>query len=642
MISIRKSFSTKLSLGILLLAAPIFIVSMGVLYKQSRQMIRKEALGYAASVLNAAIQRVSLNLRPVVTATDASDWLVLHYRQPDSLLNLSHRIVQLNPHIDGCSISAEPDVFPEYGRYFSVYSIRDGDSIISVFEEKYEYFEKTWYKTPKEMGKPCWVVYYDEADSLELTLSGKIASYCKPLYDEDNQLFAVISTDLSLLRLSKVFTEEKPFPNSYFMMVDKRGQYYIHPDTTKLFNHTIFDDADPTRQTNIIALGHEMTTGNQGSMSVDIDGTPCLVCYQPVPGTSWSLALVCPDIYILQGYHQLNYILFPLLIIGLLVILWFCHRVVAHAIRPLNQLLGKTQTIAAGNMEVYIPKSQRVDAVGRLQNSFSSMLQSLNFHMGIVRYINEQTTRRNEELIHATRMAKEADRQKTTFFQNVTHQIRTPLNIIMGFAQVLRDASHSSDSDPSYSGGLREEDMKSITYNMEHNSKLLFRMLLMLFDSSDTGLTEELKTLKHDKVPCNDMAREAIGFIKLRCPKLHLQFQTEVDDNFCVQTSHLYLLRSLQELLYNAAKYSDGKHVSLCVSADDSTVKFIVEDTGKGIAEADRELIFKFFTKVDDLSEGLGLGLPLAKRHARNLGGDLILDTQYHDGCRFIIEIPLE
>jgi signal transduction histidine kinase len=50
--------------------------------------------------------------------------------------------------------------------------------------------------------------------------------------------------------------------------------------------------------------------------------------------------------------------------------------------------------------------------------------------------------------------------------------------------------------------------------------------------------------------------------------------------------------------------------------------------------------MFESFTKVNDLSEGLGLGLPLAKRHMRNLGGDLILDEKYKDGCRFIIELP--
>ena len=101
-------------------------------------------------------------------------------------------------------------------------------------------------------------------------------------------------------------------------------------------------------------------------------------------------------------------------------------------------------------------------------------------------------------------------------------------------------------------------------------------------------------------------------------------------------------MRALRELLYNSAKYSDGKNVKLQVTYTDHVVRFIVEDTGKSINEIDSDRLFNFFTKVDDLTEGLGLGLPLTKRHAQNLGGDLILDTDYHDGCRFIIEIPVD
>jgi signal transduction histidine kinase len=65
-----------------------------------------------------------------------------------------------------------------------------------------------------------------------------------------------------------------------------------------------------------------------------------------------------------------------------------------------------------------------------------------------------------------------------------------------------------------------------------------------------------------------------------------------------------------------------------------------VEDKGTGLPEGKEEMIFKPFTKVDDLSEGLGLGLSLSKRHAKSLGGDLFLDTSYKNGCRFIVEIP--
>ena len=81
--------------------------------------------------------------------------------------------------------------------------------------------------------------------------------------------------------------------------------------------------------------------------------------------------------------------------------------------------------------------------------------------------------------------------------------------------------------------------------------------------------------------------------------------------------------------------------MSISITHTDTTVRFIVEDRGKGISQADHDLMFKFFAKVDDLSEGLGLGLPLAKRHVQTLGGDLILDETFTDGCRFIIELPL-
>ena len=629
---IRKSFSTKLSLGILLMAVTIFVVSLGVLFTQSRHIIRTEAVGRTKAVLNTTMQHIVRNLMTIENATNTYSWMIEQQFQPEQILGFTNRIVRFNPHIDGCSISAEPNMFKKYGRYFSAYTVRETDTITTVIEEQYEYFQKIWYKTPRNLESGCWVVYTDEVDSLELTLDGMIASYGKPLYSADSSMVGIISTDLSLLRLSKVMSEVRPYPNSYFMMIDNEGRYFIHPDSTRLFTQTIFTNVDPRKQYDIIALGHEMTSGKQGQMVVSVNGAPCLVCYQPVTGTKWSLAIVCPDSDVLAGYYRLTYIVVPLLVIGLLVILLLCHRAVTVSIRPLNQLLDKTQTIASGNMEVHIPKSQRLDVIGRLQNSFATMLSYLNFHMGSVRYTTEQTKLRNEELEQATRMAKEADKQKTIFIQNVSHQIRTPLNIIMGFSQVLSDAGKEK---------LSDEEMKSITDMMDHNSKHLHRMLLMLFDSSDTGLSEELNSQKHDLILCNDVAREAIENTNLHYPNLQISFQSELADDFCIKGNRLYLMRALRELLYNSAKYSDGQHVSLHVTPTACNIQYIVEDTGKNITETDRETIFKFFTKVDDLTEGLGLGLPLAKRHAQNLGGDLILDTSYQEGCRFIIEVPI-
>lgn len=626
--------STRLAIVILVLAAPLFITTIGALFLEARQVIRHKAVGRAKSALNASMQRLDRNLLAVQTATEAYSWLLEEQLHPDSFLTISHKLVALNPHIDGCSVSGEPFQFSDKGRYYSAYTVREDDSVKTVVEEKYEYFQKSWYKLPHDQDAACWEIYFDETDSLTLTIDGMLASYGRPLHNQDNEVVGIISTDLSLLKLTKIINEERPYPNSYFMMLDHDGRYVVHPDSTRLFKKTIFDDADPRTDQDLIALGHQMTAGKEGGMPVYVDGKGYLVCYKPVPGTDWSLAIVCPDNDILKNYYMLSNIVIPLLIIGLLIIVLLCYRAVSQAFSNIRELLVKTRMIAEGNLEVYIRRSKRIDDIGRLQNSFAAMLQALQFHMGIVRFITDKLQLRNKELEEATKLAQEANRQKTAFIQNVSHQIRTPLNIVMGFSQVLHDAIKKREA-------LPDEEMKSVTSTMDHQAKLLYRLVTMLFDSSDTGFSEELRTHQFDIVKCNDVAREAIEYLKEHYPEAETEFVSEVADDFSLQTSQLYLLRCLRELLYNSAKYSDGKHILLQITTTGHTIRYVVEDKGKGISEADRDLIFKFFTKVDDLSEGLGLGLPLAKRHALNLGGDLWLDDTYHEGCRFILEIPL-
>ena len=203
----------------------------------------------------------------------------------------------------------------------------------------------------------------------------------------------------------------------------------------------------------------------------------------------------------------------------------------------------------------------------------------------------------------------------------------------MGFAQLLGGSTQ---------GTLSKEELKSITGMMKHNSKTLNYLVKMLFASSDSGLSEELNSYKHEEVACNQVARESISYVNLHFPDLVISFSSDVDDKFCIHTSRVYLMRSLSELLYNSAKYSDRQHISLHISLKEGNLLFVVQDTGKGIAEEDIQRIFTYFGKVDDLSEGLGLGLPLVKRHISNLGGTLTLDEDYHAGARFCIRFPFD
>ena len=629
MINIRHNLSMKLCIGILLMTVPIFLISLGVFYQQSRNILLHEAMMRVNGTLNTMMQRIVLHLTTVEVATNSNSWIVEEQLDPDTMLTVSHRVVQLNSYIDGCSISTEPDVFPKFGRYFSAYTVREPDTITTVIEEEYEYFSKVWYKKPRMQDEPCWVVYFDESDSLELTLDGMIASYSKPLYKE-NKFVGIISTDLALLHFSKVISAEKPYPNAYYMMIDEEGHYLIHPDSTCLFTKTIFTDIDPKLHPDIVALGHEMTAGKRGNMHVNIDNQPCLACYQPVPGTKWCLALICPDKDILQAYYKLAFIIIALIVIGLIVIFAFCYRVTSSAIKPIGKLAEMTQQIGEGNYDQTIARSKHKNAIGELQDNFAVMQESLARHVNDIRQGNDEAQRHNEELVEATRLAEEASRQKAVFIQNISHQIRTPLNIIMGFAQVLRGSF----------GQMPEEEARNLTGLMDHNAKTLSRMVMMLFDSSEYGITKDLISNKNEVVSCNEVAREGIEHSNGHFPELPIEFMTEVTDDFCIHTNRLYLMRSIREILYNSAKYSDGNHISLRVTLTASTVRFIFEDTGPGIDKAYHKMIYEPFTKINDLSEGLGLGLPLSKRHISNLGGELTLDETYTEGCRFIIELP--
>ena len=135
---IRKSIATKLSLGIVVMAVPVFVICMGLLFAQTLFNLKKETDERVASTLKTMELRKVAFMNTVETATNSSDWLIKEHMQPEFLVDLTHRILMLNANVSGCSITLEPDPLPQAGRCFSAYSVREGDSIITVREASYD------------------------------------------------------------------------------------------------------------------------------------------------------------------------------------------------------------------------------------------------------------------------------------------------------------------------------------------------------------------------------------------------------------------------------------------------------------------------------------------------------------------------
>lgn len=403
---IRQSLSAKLSIWIVLFALLIFSVSLGLMFVRSLRTVRQEALNRATQVLNNTVLRVNNILQKVETATDNTYWLVMrHLDEPDSMFIYSQHILISNPFLNGCSISFEPYYFKEKGQFFSAYSYNNDGEIESQQEgnELYNYFYMDWYMSPKLLDRPCWTEPFVDYDPSDPGSKDVIASYCKPMKDTNGQYVGTISVDLPLSWLSETIEGVKPYPNSYSIMIGEGGNFYVHPGSAELFYETIFTKTLENPDSALTALGHAMLRGEEGMRPLNIEGEDCYVFYKPLGTTGWSVALICTESDIFEGYHQLERTAIGFVALGLLLMLIVFIRIVSREIQPLRRLANQTGTIAKGHFDQTLPDFKRVDEIGQLSHSFGEMQQSL------VSYIDElkQTTATNAAIENELRVASD-------------------------------------------------------------------------------------------------------------------------------------------------------------------------------------------------------------------------------------------
>ena len=633
---IRQHLYLRLGLEILLIIASVFTVALGILFYYSKKQAQEAAMQKATIILDETVNHITSIMDHTEKITADMELLVQQHLQPDSLLAYSRRMLEENPDVLGFTIALEPDYFPEYGRCFSAYSLRQGDSIATVVE-KHDYFNQIWYKKAWNEKRHLWLEpYIDDAPGI-LSSYEYNYSYIKPLYDKNQQPIGILCTDLLLKWLSEMVSDVKPYPNSSAIMLGHDGRYIVHPDTAKLVRETIFSDPDPKARQEVIPLGQSMLAGQSGMWELVVDGKPAHIFYRPLKRTGWSIAIVCPDSDVFSTYNEMLYSIWTIIVIALLILLQLCYLIIRRAIIPINQLAESSRQIVEGNFgenqqeEIMIEHSSRLDIIGQLQNSFGKMQEALQSHVHQLRQITLETEQKNQELQQANQLVREANQRKTVFMQNMAHQVRTPLNIINGFTQVI--AVNFKD--------IPEEELNDITRRIKDNAVSIKRMTTMIAAAaaSDAGQMPDFHMTTFN---CNAICREIIANTHLNDPnQVELIFQTNVPDTQMIHTDYRSLQLILEELLNNANRFTDKGSITLDVSKQDDTIRFEVTDTGSVIPAAQQKDIFKRFTKLDDFSEGIGLGLPLSQCTARLLGGDVTLDATYEDGARFILTLPV-
>ena len=236
-----------------------------------------------------------------------------------------------------------------------------------------------------------------------------------------------------------------------------------------------------------------------------------------------------------------------------------------------------------------------------------------------------------KELKKAYEHALESDNMKTAFIRNVSHEVRTPLNIISGFAQIISDTNIQ----------MNAIELKDISQMVIKNTNIItnqFDELIEISLNENTG--EAVKTEPVD-IPIL-LKNITSDYHRLLNDGVELILADKLPATFILSTNKKMIARMITLLLDNANKNTTTGHIAIDASIVKKNLEICIEDTGCGIDAKEAEHIFERFVKLNNFKEGLGLGLTLCRMIAKRLGGDVRLDTSYAGpGARFTITLPL-
>ena len=280
--------------------------------------------------------------------------------------------------------------------------------------------------------------------------------------------------------------------------------------------------------------------------------------------------------------------------------------------------------------EMMIYEAERTSARHRFY-MMSAVILLLTLLALALSYIVQSRRRHFKQLKKAYNQALESDKLKTAFIQNISHEVRTPLNIISGFSQVI--------ADPDLNAGFEER--QEIARMTQKNARLITSLIdeMLLVSLNDNGEASK----KENQVKVNRLMRELLQDSKYNLSsKTELRYESMLPDDFTILTNEYQLRVIVNALVDNAVKNTPEGTILVKVNkASDDVLNLIVEDTGCGIPAKEAEHIFERFVKLNDFKEGIGLGLPLCRMLIEKLGGTVRLDTSYTQGARFIVTIPI-
>ncbi len=306
-------------------------------------------------------------------------------------------------------------------------------------------------------------------------------------------------------------------------------------------------------------------------------------------------------------------------------------------LKPMNELTSVMEETTDGaykSTEIDPEASLEVVKIADVYNQMISNLAERDQKLrGQKDLLETEVALRTSELVQARDTALEANRHKSEFLANITHELRTPLQSILGYSEVVKEVLEDE-------GVLNcDQDIDKITHNADH----LLSLINSILDISkiEAGKME----ISNHKINIKSLLNRAIDTVAPLIEKNNNVLKIITDDQdseFLVDEKKLFQI--LLNLLSNAAKFTHEGTITLSATINEQQLLIQVKDTGIGISPEQQEIIFEPFRQIDGSETrqflGTGLGLSITMHFTELLGGKIKLDSETGKGSCFSVIIP--
>jgi two-component system sensor histidine kinase BarA len=302
-------------------------------------------------------------------------------------------------------------------------------------------------------------------------------------------------------------------------------------------------------------------------------------------------------------------------------------------LRPIRQLRGLVNNVAEGNYDIR-SSIKTGDEYERLSEAFNHMLDNLMESQHKLERANQQLDAKISQLSEKNIELFKANKLKSEFLANMSHEFRTPLNAILGFAELLREKPDAE-----------AEKSRRWAENIISSGRSLLNMINDLLDlaKAEAGKME----VRIEKTSIPQLLEGLTAFFSPLSEQKMLKVRLEVDENIpLVQTDSPKVQQILYNLLSNAIKFTPERgRILIKAVLTDTTVRISITDSGPGISPEHQDKIFEKFRQLDGSitrkGEGTGLGLAICRQLADLLAATITLHSVIGEGSTFMLDLPI-